>query len=408
MFIYTYFQSRGESRFTYNASDWLLRSALPSPPFHPATLAPSAWSAIVNKCFFLFYTCLTEPGARPTTEISFALVYNTLPSYHSGQISLSLQRCLLTLTLRDIWLSLLFKMSERKVLTKYYPPDFDPSKITRTPRHLRPAEAKLPKVRLMAPFSMKCTSCGEYIYKGRKFNAQKETTDEKYLNISIFRFYIKCTRCAAEITFKTDPKNMDYTCEKGAKRNFEIWRSGKGDEIEETDEQRLDRLEREEAEAEEMEERNAMAELEQKMEDSKREMKIADALDEIRTRNARIERGEKGDIGVQEALAGVRDQVEDDRLRAEREDDEMARRAFEEGNRQKVLLEDSEKEHVNGSNKVTADEADRAAMPPPTFERVKKARKPLVPGLVKKTEASKSLPAPPPSLGLGDYGSDSD
>lgn len=35
-----------------------------------------------------------------------------------------------------------------------------------------------------------------------------------------------------------------------------------------------------------------MADLEEKMLDSKREMQIADALDEIRTRNARIERNE--------------------------------------------------------------------------------------------------------------------
>ena len=50
-------------------------------------------------------------------------------------------------------------MSERKVLTKYYPPDFDPSKIART-RGPKPAGPKLQTVRLMAPFSMKCTSCG--------------------------------------------------------------------------------------------------------------------------------------------------------------------------------------------------------------------------------------------------------
>ena len=31
------------------------------------------------------------------------------------------------------------------------------------------------------------------IYKGRKFNARKETTDEKYYSISIIRFYIRCT-----------------------------------------------------------------------------------------------------------------------------------------------------------------------------------------------------------------------
>ncbi len=41
-------------------------------------------------------------------------------------------------------------MSERKVLTKYYPPDFDPSKITRQ-RGPKNAGPKLMTVRLMAP-----------------------------------------------------------------------------------------------------------------------------------------------------------------------------------------------------------------------------------------------------------------
>lgn len=55
-------------------------------------------------------------------------------------------------------------MSERKVLTKYYPPDFDPSKIQRV-KGSKKVGPTLQTVRLMAPFSMKCTSCGEFIYK---------------------------------------------------------------------------------------------------------------------------------------------------------------------------------------------------------------------------------------------------
>jgi len=79
-------------------------------------------------------------------------------------------------------------MSERKVLNKYYPPDFDPSKIPR----VRQAKNRQFTVRLMAPFNMKCKTCGEYIYKGKKFNARKEDVDnENYLGIRIYRFYIK-------------------------------------------------------------------------------------------------------------------------------------------------------------------------------------------------------------------------
>lgn len=42
---------------------------------------------------------------------------------------------------------------------------------------------------------MRCTTCGEYIYKGKKFNARKEDVEnETYLGIRIYRFYIKVCR----------------------------------------------------------------------------------------------------------------------------------------------------------------------------------------------------------------------
>ena len=210
-------------------------------------------------------------------------------------------------------------MSERKVLSKYYPPDFDPSAITRV-RGPKQTGPRVQTVRLMAPFSMKCTSCGEYIYKGRKFNARKETTDERYYAIPIWRFYIRCTRCSAEIAFKTDPKNMDYECERGARRNFEPWRQ-QGGGPQETDEERLDRLEQEAAEV------DAMDQLEGKMVDAKREMAIADALDEIRSRNARNERTAKeGDATLTAAVAA--EEADKERELQDQEDAELARKAF--------------------------------------------------------------------------------
>ncbi|KAJ9383534.1 hypothetical protein DTO063F5_5191 [Paecilomyces variotii] len=258
-------------------------------------------------------------------------------------------------------------MSERKVLTKYYPPDFDPSAITRTPRHLRGTGPKLMTVRLMAPFSMKCMHCGEYIYKGRKFNARKETTEEKYLTIPIYRFYIRCTRCSGEITFKTDPKNMDYQCEKGAKRNFEPWRDSKAENYNETEEETLARLEREENEEQERLERDKMAELEEKMLDSKREMAVADALDEIRARNARIERGEA--LGSDVALAHVRDEVNEAKLKEEQEIEEAARRAFMTASGEKV------KRIVEDEVDSTPATEEKKEMPAPSFARVKKPKK---------------------------------
>ncbi|KAN0074088.1 CWC16 protein [Elaphomyces granulatus] len=230
-------------------------------------------------------------------------------------------------------------MSERKVLSKYYPPDFDPSRLTRQKKSHDDHAAKLQTVRLMSPFSMQCTSCGEYIYKGRKFNARKETTDEKYLTISIYRFYIRCTRCSAQISFKTDPKQMDYQVESGAKRNFEPWRDNKL--VDETEEERLDRLEREEQE-EEAAQRDVMAALEAKTLDAKTEMAVADALDEIRVRNARLDR-------TQQAASEERNSgnvAGSNRTAEEMEDDEAARLAFKNAAGERVIRMAPEQEEI--------------------------------------------------------------
>ena len=108
-------------------------------------------------------------------------------------------------------------MSERKAINKWYPPDYDPSKI---PRPKKNANQPI-KIRMMAPYSMRCLKCDEYIGARRSFNARKEITNEKYLNIKIIRFYITCPGCNNTITFKTDPKNAGYTPEEGAVRNYE-------------------------------------------------------------------------------------------------------------------------------------------------------------------------------------------
>lgn len=168
-------------------------------------------------------------------------------------------------------------MSERKVLNKYIPPTFDPTKIL---RRRGPGEGKKRShtVRLMAPFSMCCNTCGEYVYKGKKFNARKETLhNEDYLGIVIFRFYIRCPRCSAEITFKTDPKNLDYAAETGASRNFEPWR----DEDVVREESKRKRLLEEEL--------DPIKALENKTIDTKRELEIMESLDFLRTQNARKE-----------------------------------------------------------------------------------------------------------------------
>ncbi|KAK5993204.1 Splicing factor YJU2 [Cladobotryum mycophilum] len=276
-------------------------------------------------------------------------------------------------------------MSERKVLQKYYPPDFNPSEIARRkgPKATGP---KIQTVRLMAPFSMKCLTCAEYIYKGRKFNSRKETRlGEKYLGIQIYFFHIKCTRCSAEITFRTDPANTDYAMVKGAMRSIEPWRNP--ELAEESLDQKLDRLEQEEAEAAGEEERNAMEDLEAKNADARREMAAADALDEIRQRNARIHRSEKEGTDYADTMVYAEDE---ERERQEREDDEATKRAFAMAKKiHAVPIEDiaddasqsssSASTLSEGSTQTTSRaaslDADRAAMPPPSFKRIVKKKK---------------------------------
>ncbi|TFK42846.1 hypothetical protein BDQ12DRAFT_624166 [Crucibulum laeve] len=205
-------------------------------------------------------------------------------------------------------------MSERKVLNKYFPPDFDPELI---PRRKQPKNSQQ-VVRLMAPFSMRCNTCGEYIYKGKKFNARKETVEgEDYYGIKIFRFYIKCTLCSAEITFKTDPKNTDYIAEHGASRNFEPWREERA--VEEED--RLAKLEEEE--------NNPMKALENRTTDSKREMEILDALQDLRARNARNERvGQSVDLLARIAAEDLENEEDAEKKHFEEEDEKLVREVF--------------------------------------------------------------------------------
>uniref|UniRef100_S4NT84 Splicing factor YJU2 n=1 Tax=Pararge aegeria TaxID=116150 RepID=S4NT84_9NEOP len=163
-------------------------------------------------------------------------------------------------------------MSERKVLNKYYPPDFDPSKIPR----MKLAKNRQYTVRLMAPFNMRCATCGEYIYKGKKFNARKEDVEnEDYLGIRIYRFYIKCTRCLQEISFKTDPKNTDYEIEAGATRNFMALKLAE------------EQAKREEEEQKEEEANNPMKLLEYRTEQSRQEIELLESLEELKELNRR-------------------------------------------------------------------------------------------------------------------------
>ncbi|XP_061599109.1 splicing factor YJU2 [Cololabis saira] len=230
-------------------------------------------------------------------------------------------------------------MSERKVLNKYYPPDFDPAKIPKL---------KLPKdrqyvVRLMAPFNMRCKTCGEYIYKGKKFNARKETVqNELYMGLPIFRFYIKCTRCLAEITFKTDPENTDYAMEHGATRNFQA------EKLMEEEEKRI----QQDREDEEL--NNPMKVLENRTKDSKMEMEVLENLQELKELNQRQARVDfEGMIHKYRELE--KREKEREKEEDERETREMLERSLVKRLRDSDSDSEKEEESSHHSNKSSAD-----------------------------------------------------
>ncbi|KAI3686052.1 hypothetical protein L1987_79722 [Smallanthus sonchifolius] len=117
--------------------------------------------------------------------------------------------------------------------------------------------------------SILCSTCGNYIYKGTKFNSHEENfIGETYLGIQIFKIYLKCTKCSAEITMMTDPQNSDYVVETGVARNFEPWRAE--DEVGVEEKRKRD--------AEEMGDGEENRTL-----DLKREMDILSAFDEMKS-----------------------------------------------------------------------------------------------------------------------------
>lgn len=87
-------------------------------------------------------------------------------------------------------------MADRKVLVKYYPPDFDFDKLQAKKKILRIQQQQLKRrrgdvfdlpqkrhknkvmnVRMMYPFTLKCGTCSEFIYVGTKFNSRVEKVE---------------------------------------------------------------------------------------------------------------------------------------------------------------------------------------------------------------------------------------
>lgn len=203
-------------------------------------------------------------------------------------------------------------MGERKVLNKYIPADFDPALVPRG-KKLSKKDGTVP-VRMMLPFSIQCSTCNTFLYRGRKFNSKKEPMggpDGRYLGIQRFRFYIKCTHCSRTVSFLTDPKNADYEMESGGTRNYEVYKDKEKTEEESAQEK------------EEDEKLDPMRALENRVLDSQREIADLDNLEEIRAMNRKhvqllSSAGEGFDADTKAVM-----QARESKLMAQNEDGEL-------------------------------------------------------------------------------------
>eukprot|EP01084_Bolivina_argentea_P307067 530685_1 len=77
----------------------------------------------------------------------------------------------------------------------------------------------------MLPMTICCTSCGEYLGRGTKFNGRvEEAIGMNWLGLKRYRQYINCRGCSQEMTYITDPENDHYVTEHGCTTNMEQWR----------------------------------------------------------------------------------------------------------------------------------------------------------------------------------------
>lgn len=103
-------------------------------------------------------------------------------------------------------------MTERKIVNKFYPHDFDPTKVYKR----RKSTTRAVRVRTMVPFTVSCLKCGSYIYRGTKINAiKKKVFSFNYLGMLLYRFYMNCQVCNAVFHFRTNPQSGSYIIEKG-------------------------------------------------------------------------------------------------------------------------------------------------------------------------------------------------
>ena len=207
-------------------------------------------------------------------------------------------------------------MAERKVQSKYIPADYDPKVLQRLGRQEKKARARregggggpqLEPSRIGLPFNVSCEACGAYMYRGRKFNAGKESgADPDYLGIKVYRFHFKCENCSGEIVFRTNPRTSGFDMVSGGRETS----TSKG---------RFNALEgvKEKDEEDPDGKPDALTLLEQRALESKKEMamieELEDALERSQARHRALRAGALGSSAGPDSHQGETKVDEEDR-----------------------------------------------------------------------------------------------
>ncbi|MES1907847.1 MAG: hypothetical protein MHM6MM_000885 [Cercozoa sp. M6MM] len=195
-------------------------------------------------------------------------------------------------------------MSERKVISKYYPVDFDPSKLARKPSFKNQDIV----VRMMTPFGIQCNTCASFIGRNTKFNMKLEYIQgADYLGaVRRYRFFFRCKVCKADIVFATDPENCDYVMERGGHRLAELWSKrhvlAEKEKQEELDEQ----------------ERDALLKFQKRTEAHKRELEFMDEIEMLRDRSRKAR-----SLTMDQLVASLRSDEQADKTAAPKTEEEL-------------------------------------------------------------------------------------
>jgi len=77
-------------------------------------------------------------------------------------------------------------------------------------------------VRIELPFPIWCLGCKRKFAMGVRYTAEKFMVG-KYLSTPIYKFKMKCHMCPQMHEMRTDPKNFEYLCVSGCRRDIRTW-----------------------------------------------------------------------------------------------------------------------------------------------------------------------------------------